>query len=223
VETDPKRNRDIEKAALEHAWAWFSLHATQRLQSVNFFLITIAFLSAAFVTAAKEQMYLVAGGVAILATSISYFFYRLERRIQSLVKAAEAAIEPLQESPARELGLESLQMVSLVEHGGAGEWKYSKVFRYLYLETGTAFVLGLLYVCWAAFSHTPGAKAFDSALQAVVGIFFVLCGHEMILGFSATSIADNVQTSTRWSLLVLGVACIIVGIVITCHLVFFCL
>ena len=84
-----------EKIALDHAWAWFSLHATQRLQSVNFFLVATAFLSAAFVTAAKEKMYALAGGIAVLAVLISYVLYRMERRVRSLIHAAEHAIAPL--------------------------------------------------------------------------------------------------------------------------------
>ena len=78
MESDAEE-RDAAKVALDHAWAWFSLHATQRLQSVNFFLVAIAFLSAAFVTAAKEKMYELASGIAGLAIFTTYFFYRTER------------------------------------------------------------------------------------------------------------------------------------------------
>ncbi len=37
-----------EKQAFDHAWNWFSLHAGQRMQSFNFFLIATAFLFAAY-------------------------------------------------------------------------------------------------------------------------------------------------------------------------------
>jgi hypothetical protein len=218
--TEQERDDNIEKTALEHTWEWFSLHATQRLQSVNFFLIAMAFLSAAFVTAAKEKMYVVAGGVAILATSVSYFFYRLERRIRSLVKAAEAAMLPLEDKLANALNVDALRIVSLVEDGRIGEWKYSKVFRYLYLASGIAFVLGLLYVSWAAFSETPGTAAFNVVVQAVLGVFLMLCGYEMLFSVPRSPNADQVRATTRWILLALGVVCIVVGIVVICHLVF---
>jgi hypothetical protein len=37
-----------EIKALDHAWNWFSLHAAQRMQTFNFFLVAIAFLVAAY-------------------------------------------------------------------------------------------------------------------------------------------------------------------------------
>jgi hypothetical protein len=36
------------KVALDHAWNWFNLHAGQRMQTFNFFLIATAFLIAAY-------------------------------------------------------------------------------------------------------------------------------------------------------------------------------
>src|SRR5882757_915360 len=38
---------------LDHAWQWFTLHATQRMQAVNFFLVATAFLSTAYVAALR--------------------------------------------------------------------------------------------------------------------------------------------------------------------------
>ena len=199
---DPDHDSDAEKTALEHAWAWFSLHATQRLQSVNFFLIAVAFLSAAFVTAVKEQMYVLAGGIAILGACVSYFFYRMERRIRSLLHAAEDAMAPLQERLATALNMQALRMVSRVDYGQPGEWKYSKVFRYLYIITAAAFVLGLIYVLWVAVNTTPGATAFNFVIQAVLGVLFVFFGYEMMFGLPAISAPDRVQNATRWTLLV---------------------
>jgi hypothetical protein len=39
---------DIAKQAREHAWNWFALHATQRMQAFNFFVVATAFLIAAY-------------------------------------------------------------------------------------------------------------------------------------------------------------------------------
>jgi hypothetical protein len=140
----------LAKEALDHAWNWFALHATQRLQSVNFFLVAIAFLSAAFVTAIKEQMHLIACGISILAVCICFFFYRIERRIRSLVHAAEEAMSPFEAEMALTLGSNSLKIVQSVETPRRGEWTYSKVFRWLYGSTAAAFLLGFVYVVWKA-------------------------------------------------------------------------
>ncbi len=132
------------KLAMDHAWAWFSLHATQRLQSVNFFLVAIAFLSAAFVTAAKEKMYEVASGVAILGVVTSYLFYKIELRIRYLLHASEDAIKPLQKRLVEALDIKALDISEIVEAERPGEWKYSKVFWCLYTATGIAFALALV-------------------------------------------------------------------------------
>ena len=51
---------------LDHAWEWFSLHARHRMQAVNFFLVAVAFLSAAYVSALRFTHPLVAAGVSVL-------------------------------------------------------------------------------------------------------------------------------------------------------------
>ena len=57
---------EAQKASLDYAWKWFSLHAAHRMQAVNFFLVATAFLFAAFTTASKEDKHVLAIGVAIL-------------------------------------------------------------------------------------------------------------------------------------------------------------
>lgn len=216
---DPKNDGEDVRAALEHAWNWFSLHATHRLQLVNFFLVATAFLSAAFVTASKEEMHVLAGAVAVLAVFMSYLFYRIERRIRSLVHAAENALQPLQHRIAESLDVDDLQIVSHVEEAHPGEWKYSKVFRYLYLTTGMAFVLGLFYAIWSTFSKTPDATAFKVVVQAVLGVFLIVVGHEMLVSLPKPDSQDNAKAVTRWSLIVLGIICVLSGVGTICHLV----
>src|SRR4051812_31773082 len=70
--TDDKT--EPHEAAIEHAWEWFSLHAGQRLQAVNFYLIAAAFLSNAFVNALKDTNFVVAAGVGILGAFIAFIF-----------------------------------------------------------------------------------------------------------------------------------------------------
>ena len=45
--TTPPDPVEIAKQAREHAWNWFALHATQRMQAFNFFVVATAFLIAA--------------------------------------------------------------------------------------------------------------------------------------------------------------------------------
>lgn len=174
--------KDSIELALDHTWSWFSLHASQRLQSVNFFLVAIAFLSNAFVTAIKEHLYLIAAGVSVLAISTSFFLYKMERRIRSLIHSSEHALSSLQNTLSNALGLPSIKIVSAVENAGPGEWKYSRVFRYLYGVTAFAFALGFVYAVVAR-SGEPTMEGSDrpsvdmrGALLVVVGAYLTTSG-----------------------------------------------
>ena len=71
---------------IDHAWQWFSLHATHRMQAVNFFLVASTFLSAAYVSALHFSLPVVAAGVSGLGMMASVCFYLFELRIRKLVK-----------------------------------------------------------------------------------------------------------------------------------------
>lgn len=148
VAATEKTSEDIDdsiKAALDHAWNWFALHAGQRMHTVNFFLIAAAFLANAYVLALRDKHYPVAAGVAALAVIIAMVFYRLETRVRELLKAGEAALRPSQTLLAQYAGNSSITILDRVEVPSAGIWAYSRVFRWLYGTTGIAFVLGFVY------------------------------------------------------------------------------
>jgi Flp pilus assembly protein TadB len=86
------REREIAQDALHHSWDWFALHAAQRMQCVNFFLVAVAFLIAAFVTALTGKHYAVAVAVGLLGGWISWWFHRLELWTKELVKAGVAEV-----------------------------------------------------------------------------------------------------------------------------------
>ena len=74
---------DNEKQALSHAWNWFSLHAAQRMQCFNFFLIATAFMTAAYATLFVSRQYWVAFAIATLGFLFSVCFHRLEVRTKT--------------------------------------------------------------------------------------------------------------------------------------------
>jgi hypothetical protein len=88
---------DLKKMFREYAWEYFKLHAGQRLQSFNFFLIVAGLLAAAITSLLKDG-----GAPRGLATplglalvTLSFVFWRLEERTKHLVKNAEAALKHL--------------------------------------------------------------------------------------------------------------------------------
>lgn len=120
-------NDDDDHVAVEHAWSWFELHANQRLQMFNFWLISVAFLAAAYVTALTASHEPLACVVAVLGFALSVCFHRLERRTRGLVRIGEAALEELEERLARRTGVEEMRIV-VTAHSQRGRFtSYGRV------------------------------------------------------------------------------------------------
>ncbi len=145
LESDNTRQKVLVGEGLNHAWEWFSLHATHRMQSVNFFLVAVAFLSAAFVTALRIPDPLIAAGVAALGVVISITFNRLEGRILELIHAGEAAIKPSQEHFAQVTGVREFQILEKVEIPRKRFTKYSAVINTLHWLSAAGFLAAAVY------------------------------------------------------------------------------
>jgi hypothetical protein len=91
---------DAETKAQTYAWNWFALHAGQRLQLVNFWLVAIAFLAAAYVQARSSHMPAIAFGVSVTGAVSSVAFMRLDVRTRQLVRVAEDALKYFEASSA---------------------------------------------------------------------------------------------------------------------------
>jgi len=144
-----------DKIAFEYAWGWFSLHAGQRMQAVNFFLIAITFLAGSYVSAVVGNRPGLAIGISALGAFSSFIFYRIERRVRGLIHAAEDALRPLEQSLASRTGVVGIRIVEKVEAAPRGSWPYSKVFRALYAAVGCAFALGAFYAGLAKLPSMP--------------------------------------------------------------------
>lgn len=131
--------------ALEHGWDWFSLHAEHRMKSVNFFIVTIAFLTAAFVTAIRFSHHMAALGVCIAGLLLTICFSRFELRIRELLRVSEQALEPLQERLAARTGIQSFAMFKTVEVGAKPFTRYSRVILALHITALIMFSAGLVY------------------------------------------------------------------------------
>ena len=132
-----------EKESLNHAWNWFTVHAAQRMQCVNYFLVAMAFMSTAYVTALSSGHHWAACVVGGVAAWFSICFNRLEHRTKGLVKAAEAALLPLQHRLASTTGISHLEIVKGVE-ATKPFGSYSKVINALQLSAIGVFSLGAI-------------------------------------------------------------------------------
>lgn len=129
--SDDAASFDEVKLALDHAWAWFNLHGTQRMQMLNFWLVSIAFLTGAFVAAITNEAFGAAFGVAVAGGVASSCFYRLERRTRLLVRLAETPLAELQKYLAGRTNIAGLDMLTRADTDKAFFTSYGVVIRSL--------------------------------------------------------------------------------------------
>jgi hypothetical protein len=130
---------------LEHPWQWFSLHAGQRMQGVNFFLVAAAFLTGALVAALQKDNKLIAVGIGLFGVFISICFSRLDLRVRELIHGGEAAMKPLQARLAQLTGVAELRILENIECPKNPVTKYSQIIRLLHWGSAVIFFLGALY------------------------------------------------------------------------------
>lgn len=128
-----------------YVWNWFALHAGQRLQLVNFWLVAVSFLATAFVQAMTGHLYLVAVGVSLAGTVSSLAFMRLDVRTQQLIQAAENALQKFEETLVAAGQDPSIQLVRI-----SGSIRKSRLDSYRFvirgLQLSMAVIFGLAFV-----------------------------------------------------------------------------
>jgi hypothetical protein len=138
--------REDEAEAQAYAWNWFALHAGQRLQLVNFWLVAVAFFATAFVQAISSHMVAVAVGVSVTGAIASLAFMRLDRRTRQLVAAAESALGHL-EAGRTARGVDHVFELVRVSQEAQRSWldSYRKIIQGMQLLVAILFTLGVVY------------------------------------------------------------------------------
>lgn len=140
------------RAAFEHGWDWFSLHAAQRMQAFNFFLVATAFIVAAYGTVLEKHP-AVAVGMSLLGAWIAFWFNRLERRSKQLVKAGEAVLMPVEETLAALTGIPAVAIIAAVETKPRGVSSYAKVISAIQWTVLFGFLAGAAYAVWRVMAN----------------------------------------------------------------------
>jgi hypothetical protein len=133
--------------AREYAWKWFAMHAGQRLQMVNFWLVAITFLAAAFVQCEISHLRAIAAGVALIGAVASVAFQRLDVRTRQLSLVAEDALRELEAELVTE---GASQLIMLVKR--SGEIRKSWVDSYRIVIQGLQLCVTMVFA--AAFIYT---------------------------------------------------------------------
>lgn len=114
----PPDPAEIAKQAREHAWNWFALHATQRMQAFNFFMVATAFLMAAYASVLEKHP-VVAAVVAAVGAWLAFLFNRLDARSSQLVHTGEDALKASQAHLASLTSNAQLKILDVVERPAA--------------------------------------------------------------------------------------------------------
>lgn len=145
--TDPDRD-DLELAS-NYAWNWFSLHAGQRMQVVNFFILSSSFITTAYVTAMQKCLFAVAGFVGIGGAAMALAVFVFERRTHDLVAVGRIALKELEKVLATRCGIDSVALVHKTPGATLTAPKYRHTISFLTLTATCLFAVS----AWYSFSR----------------------------------------------------------------------
>lgn len=133
-----------DDGALAHAWAYFNLHASQRITIFNYFVVFSGILTTGLAAAIQAPPRLAVVGVALglLLCLLSFLFWQLDRRTSFLIKHAEDAIK-LQEPVGAQLMTEEVVKTADAKQD-EGLWTYGKVFRSIFLVMAIVGLAGAI-------------------------------------------------------------------------------
>ncbi len=141
--------QDVETKAQTYAWNWFALHAGQRLQLVNFWLVAVAFLASAYVQSRSSHMTAIAFGVSVTGVVSSVAFMRLDVRTRQMVQVAENALRHF-EASAVAAGMDEVTELVKASH----EARRSRFDSYRVIIQGLQLSVAGIFVLAAVFSLT---------------------------------------------------------------------
>ncbi|WHP18935.1 hypothetical protein [Cellulomonas sp. ES6] len=131
--------------ALDHAWQWFALHAAQRMQLLNYFLLSAGFITAGYGATLNSSRPHVAGAVAAGGCILAVLFWRLDVRTRELIRVAERPLEDLEEKISRASGISGLDMVVLMKTPANRVSSYTSIIRALAAVAFILFAFGAAY------------------------------------------------------------------------------
>lgn len=123
---------------------YFSLHASQRIQMLNFYIVLETFLMTAWLTLFQviDGLNIVRIVLGVSAVFISVVFYILDARTKSMIKLSEQLIEKVEQKYSEQIGEEYMIFSAERKHSTRDRtshifkrlfFSYSKLLRLIYL------------------------------------------------------------------------------------------
>jgi hypothetical protein len=131
--------------ALEHCRSWFELHASQRQNLLNFFLIAIAFLFNAYVGALGGHREILAALIGLLGALISFGFTLMDLRNRDLTRAGESPMMELERRMALRCDLPQLRIQEAINQPRRPWLSMGKIIRAIHITVAVVFVGATIY------------------------------------------------------------------------------
>jgi hypothetical protein len=140
---------DAVADGLDHAWAWFALHAGQRMQLINYFIVAVAFVTAAYAASVSAGRNWVAGAISAGGIILCVAFELLDVRTRQLVRLGEQALISLESCLAERANTPELNLVAR-----AGARARGTSYRFVLRMLTRAGIL--LFICGAVVAIIRG-------------------------------------------------------------------
>jgi hypothetical protein len=134
-----------QEVALDHCRSWVELHTNQRQNLLNFFLIAIAFLFSAYVSALDGHRNLLAAVISLMGALISFGFTLMDLRNRDLTRAGESPIMELERRMALRCNLPQLQIQEAVNQPRRPWLSMGKIVRAIHMAVGLTFAGAMIY------------------------------------------------------------------------------
>lgn len=181
---DPGQNDPNLEIALKHSWDWFALHANQRMTTWNFYLISTAFLVAAY-GALIDKNAIAAGVIGLVGAFLALCFYWLDTRTKELIEAGEAALEACENQLEKSTRIAQVLIIGAIRIPKS-KHRYSSVFHIIELCFGVTFLGGSIY----ALQKGPTLSDFANTQPWIISQLVVAAGFA-ILGAVLTLFRRN--------------------------------
>ena len=131
--------------SLTHARSWVELHTSQRQNLLNFYLVAVAFLFNAYVSALNAHHWLLAALISSVGWGTSIAFVLMDLRNRDLTRAGEAALKAIEERLAEIFQLPSMRISQSIEKPRHPLLSMGKLIRFIYSSVGIIFMATTIY------------------------------------------------------------------------------
>ncbi|HCF1770727.1 RipA family octameric membrane protein [Pseudomonas aeruginosa] len=139
-------DKDRIDRSIEHAWKYFELHAQQRMTVFNFFLAIAGLVAAGIGVGLQQgsQFSILVSLLGFFLVFVSFIFWKLDQRVSSMIKLAEAALCHLEGlGVTDEASIFSKEYKEANGKCGKSIWTYGECFRLSFLVAG---LIGALFI-----------------------------------------------------------------------------